>query len=106
MKLWVNFENDNREVWGEGNFNEEPYLILPQTAKLIKFTSKVITGKGNYDTIRYWEFILSYVDRSLWNEEYTDGQHDAAIYNEIQKHVHIIATKFNITIDEDGHLYF
>ena len=106
MKLWLDFEVEDTGAWGEGTFNEEPYLVLPETAKLLKFTSKVITGKGNYETISYWKFILRSLDRSLWNEEYTGGQHHAAIYNEIQKHVHIIATKFNITIDEDGHLYF
>lgn len=38
----------------------------------------------------------------IWNEEYTGSQHQAAIYNKIQKHVHVIATKFNITINENG----
>ena len=107
MKLWLNFELDNPGAWGEGTFNEEPYLILPQTAKLLKFTSKVISGKGDYETISYWKYVLRSLDRSLWNEEWgTGGPHHAAIYNEIQKHVHIIAPKFNITIHEDGHLFF
>jgi hypothetical protein len=106
MKLWLNFELDNPRAWGEGTFNEEPYLILPETAKLLKFTSKVISGKGDYKTISDWRHVLYQLDRSLWNEEYTGGQHHTAIYNEIQKHVHIIAPKFNITIDEDGRLVF
>ena len=46
MKLWINFEKDDTGAWGEGTFNEEPYLVLTKTAKLLKFTSKVITGKG------------------------------------------------------------
>ena len=102
-ELWINFENEDPAAWGEGTFNEEPYLIIPKTEKLMKFACRVVTGKGDYDTISYWKFVMRSVNRSLWTEEFTGGP-GAIMYNKIQDYLHIMAKKFNIIIDEDGYI--
>ena len=102
MKLWYDFENDDPDAWGLADwYNYEPSLIIPITAKLLKFTSKVISKKGMYYNYRHflnWVFYSIYT--SLCNEQYSSGYHESIIYNEIDQSLDIIATKLNISIDE------
>ena len=76
-------------------------MIIPITAKLLKFTSKVISKKGMYYNYRHflnWVFYSIYT--SLCNEQYSSGYYESIIYNEIDQSLDIIATKLNISIDE------
>tara|TARA_B100001758_G_scaffold121641_1_gene104597 strand:+ start:862 stop:1320 length:459 start_codon:yes stop_codon:yes gene_type:complete len=102
MKLWYDFEDDDPDAWGLADwYNCEPSLITPMTCKLLKFTSKVISQKGiYYKYTHYFNWVIYSIDTSLCNYQYSDGYHEAAIYDEIEQYLDTIAIKLNISIPE------
>ena len=103
MKLWKDFEENDHDAWGEDYYNDQPNLIIPKTAKLMKYSSKVLTGKGNFKKIQFWKKIIYFIDDSLCLEQYTGGP-QAYLYNEIEEYFNIMSKKFNIILNEDGRL--
>ena len=106
IKLWYDFEDDDPDAWGLADwYNYEPSLIIPVTAKLLKFTSKVISKKGIYYNYKnYLNWVFYSINTSLGNEQYSGGYHVSTIYNEIEQYLDTIAIKLNtlFIIAHDG----
>tara|TARA_Y100000748_G_scaffold249661_1_gene214632 strand:+ start:1325 stop:1789 length:465 start_codon:yes stop_codon:yes gene_type:complete len=100
QKYWHKFTNPRKvalELWMKMDVdpNEPSSLILPETARLIKFTSKVVSfsGKENFESIRRWNLVIGLIGKSLWEDEHVGGP-SAIIYNEIEKYYSKVAKKF------------
>ena len=92
-QLWIEHYEYAREMGG----GIEPHFILPETLKLIKFTSRVLSGNGSQDKINFWHNIIYSLHRCLWLEEFTGGPY-AHIYNNIQEHFYMLANTFKLPL--------
>ena len=105
--MWDLFEVEDSGAWGQGNFNNEPHLIIPHTANLIKFTARILSTKQIVDNeiTRIWRLRTHEIQYSLYLEQYTGGPL-AEIFDIIEENNIKLARKFGWNLRElNGYEY-
>lgn len=72
--------------------------MVPETGRIITYSAKVLTSKGSPKKINFCISIIKLLQLCLWFNEYSDGP-QAYVYNKIEKGLHILAKKFDISLD-------
>ena len=91
--LWEKLKADNPDDWE----SDYPSMIFPETARLIDFTNKVLSGKENQ---KYWAPLFSFISYGLWINEYAGGP-GAVYHNKIDDSIESLEKKFNVAWRRD-----
>lgn len=86
--LWERLKAENPDDWE----SDYPSMIFPETARLINFTTKVLSGKENQ---KYWSLLFSSISYGLWINEYVGGP-GAIFHQKIQNDLKTLENKFNM----------
>ena len=86
--LWERLKAENPDDWEP----EYPCMIFPETAHIMKFTSKVLSGKEDH---KYWSRLFGIISYGMYLDEYTGGP-GAIFHQKIQNDLKILENKFNM----------
>ena len=95
--LWEKSKRENPDNWNP----DYPSIIFPETAMLMKFTAKVLTGKEDE---KYWWSLFDTIAYCVWLDEYTGGP-SAVYHNKIDNHLKTLEKKFNMQRHDFEDLY-